>query len=101
VNIRTRLYRVVATWRWCSRINLQRLRLNDCSPITRLFRRSRQNSYLSRAFEFGYIVTSPITTLFVGPRTIFCVYNDSCKLFYSLKCKLGYVEPQHKYLMTE
>jgi len=27
VNIRTRLYRVVATWRWCSRINLQRLRL--------------------------------------------------------------------------
>jgi len=34
--------------------------------LTTLFRRSRQNSYLLRAFVFGYIVTSPVATLFAA-----------------------------------
>jgi len=49
-----------------------------------LFLRSRQNSYLLHAFEFGYndfgrIVISPIASLPVGPAEYFFVYNDSCK----------------------
>jgi len=30
------------------------LTINNSSPIMTLFRRPRQNSYLLRAFEFGY-----------------------------------------------
>jgi len=53
---------------------------NVSSPITTLFLRSWQNSYILRAFEVGYnnfgdIVTSPMTSLFLGPRRIFCSFN--------------------------
>jgi len=45
---------------------------------TMLFRRSGQNPYLLRAFEFGYIVTSPIATIFRrSPQNISFVHNDS------------------------
>jgi len=54
----------------CSRIRLKQLGYNYSTPITALFRRSRQNSYLLRAIQFGYndfgyIVTSPTATLSV------------------------------------
>jgi len=60
------------------------------SAITTLFRRSRQNSYLLPAFQFGdndigIIVTSPIATLFVSPCTIFCSFTMTAATFrYSL-----------------
>jgi len=49
------------------------------SAETTPFRRSRQNSHVLRAFDFGYLVTSLIVTFFVGPQNILFVYNDSCK----------------------
>jgi len=62
------------------------------------FRRSRQNSKLLRAFEFGYIVISPIATLLSVPA-VFCSFITTVASFlYSLKCKLGYVESPHKSL---
>jgi len=40
------------------------------------------------------MVTSPIMTLFVGPRKIFCLFMTTVTSFlHSLKCKLGYVQP--------
>ena len=83
--------------------------LNPPLPITTVFRRSRQNFYLLRAFEFGYndftyrtTITSLIVTLFVDPCRVFCSFLTTVARFlYSLKCKLGYVETPHKSFMTE
>ena len=66
---------------------------NVSSPIATLFRRSRQNPYLLPAFEFA-ITTSPVATFFVGLGGIFCsCITAAASFLYSLKCKLGYVEP--------
>jgi len=55
-----------------------------------LFRWSRHNSYILRAFElgyndFGYVVTPPITPFFVGPRRIFCSLTRVHYLLPSIK----------------
>jgi len=59
------------------------------SAITTLFRRSRQISYLLRSFEFGYnhfgyTVTSPIATLFVGPRRIYCSFITGVRNIFAI-----------------
>ena len=43
-------------------LNYNNFGYNDSLPIRKLLRRSRQNYYDLRAFEFGHIVTSPIAT---------------------------------------
>ena len=77
-----------------------------CRIVKTRFHRFRQNSCLSRAFEFGcndlgLFVTLPTATLFVGPRRIFrSLITKVLSLLCGLKCKLGYVEPPHKSFMT-
>jgi len=53
--------------------------------------------------DFGYIVTSPMATLFRGAGRIFCsLITTVASFLYNLRCncKLGYVEPPHGSLFT-
>jgi len=97
-------------------LNYNNFGYNESLPIRKLLRRSRQNDYDLRAFEFGHIITSPIATflrrsaqiiLFVknsrfrpggaAPLGVVCLFSRvtrvSNKNIHSSIYHLSYMEP--------